>query len=87
MDLKVEVWPFLFDPVAHLGCGLVGEGEGQDMVWRDALVNEMEDLLRDDSCFAGAGAGEDELEAAGFYCGFLGGVEGHVVREVGAGEG
>jgi len=37
----------------------------------------MQDFFCYDSGFAGAGAGEDELEAAGFDCGFLGGVEGH----------
>ena len=36
----------------------------------------MQNLLRNDSRFAGAGAGKDEREAAGFDCGFLGGVKG-----------
>ena len=45
-----------------------------------AVVYEMEDFFGYDSRFAGTGAGEDELEAAGFYCGFLGGVEGHLLE-------
>jgi len=36
----------------------------------------MEDFFGYDSRFAGTGAGEDELEAGGFYCGFPGGLRG-----------
>ncbi len=40
----------------------------------------MEDFLGDDSRFAGTGAGEDELDAAGGDGAVLGGGEGHLVR-------
>ena len=51
-----------------------------------ALVYEPEYLLSYHSRFTGAGAGEDELEAFAGDCGSLGGVEGHSVSMVGAGE-
>jgi hypothetical protein len=46
------------------------------LLCRGALVYEMEDFFGYDSRFAGTGAGEDELEAAGFYRGFPGGLRG-----------
>ena len=77
MDFYIEIGSLLFDSLAHLGGGFFGEGEGQDLFRGGAVVYEMEDFFCYDSRFAGTGASEDELEAAGFYCGFLGGVEGH----------
>jgi len=65
VDREVEAGSFFFYPVDHLRRCFIGEGECQDLVWRDVLVYEMEDLLRDDSRFAGAGAGGDELESSG----------------------
>ena len=37
----------------------------------------MQDFFGDDPRFTGAGAGEDELDAAGCYSALLGGGEGH----------
>ena len=39
----------------------------------------MQDFFCDYSRFAGAGAGEDELDAAGCYGALLGGGEGHLM--------
>jgi len=78
MDLKVEVRPRLLDPVAHLRCSFLGEGEGQYLSRLYSLVEEVEDLLGDYPGFAGTGAGEDELEAAGGDGFGLLGIEGHL---------
>ena len=51
----------LFDALAHLLGGLVGEGDGEDVVGGDAsLFNEVGDAVSDDAGFAAAGAGEQE---------------------------
>ena len=50
-----------FDALGHLLGGLVGEGDGEDGVGRDAaLLNEIGDAVGDDAGLAGAGAGEEE---------------------------
>ena len=50
-----------FDALGHLLGGLVGEGDGEDGVGRDAaLLNEIGDAVGDDAGLAGAGAGEQE---------------------------
>ncbi len=51
----------LFDALAHLFGGLVGEGDGQDVVGGDAaFLNEIGDAVGDDAGFAAAGAGEEK---------------------------
>jgi hypothetical protein len=77
---------FLFDPVAHLGRGLVGEGEGQDLVCWYSLVCQMEVFFCYDSRFAGTWAGEDELEAVGCDGGLLGGIKGAFRSWIGGGD-
>ena len=86
VDGEAGMGAFLFDAVDHPGCGLVGEGECQGLVWRDALVYKMQDFFCYYPRFAGAGAGEDELDAVGCDGALLGGGEGHLL-EVGAGGG
>ena len=50
-----------FYALDHLFCGLVGEGDGEDVVWGDAaLLYEVGDAVGDDAGFAAAGAGEEE---------------------------
>ena len=52
----------------HFAGGLVGEGDGEDVVRCDAFPDHVGDAEGDDSCFAGAGACEDEDRAAeGFH--------------------
>ncbi len=47
--------------LAHLLCGLVGEGDGEDAVGRDAaLLDEISDAVGDDAGLAAARAGEQE---------------------------
>ena len=76
-DGEAGVRAVLLAPVAHLCCSLVGEGEGEDVFRFYAGLYEVYYFLGDDSCFAGTGAGEDELDA-GAGDGFgPGGVEGH----------
>jgi len=75
----------LFDSVAHLGGGFFGERKCQDLLWFYFVVYEMKDFFCYDSRFAGTGAGEDELEAANNYRGFLGGIEGHSDRRLAGG--
>ena len=54
----------LLDALGHLGGSLVGEGDGEDGVWRDAaLLDEVSDAVRDDARLARAGSGEDEHRA------------------------
>jgi len=77
VDREAGVGSYVFSSLAHLCGGFVGEGEGQDVFRFYALVCQVQDFFCYYSCFAGTGAGEDELEAGGFHCGFLGGVEGH----------
>src|SRR6185437_16613186 len=48
------------DALAHLGRGLVGEGDGQDGPRRRAALDEPRDAVRDDAGLARAGAGEHE---------------------------
>jgi hypothetical protein len=52
------------DAVAHLAGGLVGEGDGEDLGGRDAVVaDEARDARGEDARLAGARAGEDEDRA------------------------
>ena len=54
------------DPLAQLGCGLVGEGEGEDRVGRDALLADQAAVAVDHHPgLAGAGAGLDQHVAPG----------------------
>ena len=49
------------DALLHLGGGLLGEGQGQDLLGaRLALGDEVGDAPRDDGGLAGAGAGDDQ---------------------------
>ncbi len=59
------------DALGHLVGGLVGEGDGEDGVGRDAaLLDEIGDAVGDDAGLAGAGAGEDEHRAVDGFDGF-----------------
>ena len=50
--------------LAHLLCGLVGEGDCQDVPGRDTFVgDQVGDAVRYDARLAGAGAGENEQRA------------------------
>ena len=54
------------DAVAHLGRGLVGEGDREDAVRRDALdLHQPRDPVREHARLAAAGAGEHERGASG----------------------
>ena len=55
----------IVDPAAHLLGGLVGEGDGQDLIRPDPFVDEMGDAAGDDARLAAAGPGEDEQGAFG----------------------
>ena len=48
------------DPLPHLAGGLVGEGDGQDVVRLDALLQQVGDAAGDDAGLAAAGPGQDE---------------------------
>ncbi len=88
--LASEEWPrSLFDALAHLAGGLVGEGDGEDGVGRDAfLANEPGDAAGDDAGLAGACAGEDEQRPlGGFNGGALFGIQIGDERLHGAGPG
>ena len=51
----------LGDALAHFFRGLVGEGDGEDVVGGDAsFFNEIGDAMGDDAGLAAAGAGEEE---------------------------
>ena len=51
----------LLHALAHLGRGLVGKGDGEDGIRRDALrLNEIRNAVRDDARLARAGAGQDQ---------------------------
>ena len=77
VDVEVEMRALLFNAITHLGCGFFREGEGQDLGWGNAVIEEMEDLVNDYFCFTGTGTGEDELDAGGGDGFGLSGVEGH----------
>ena len=51
------------DALAHLGRGLVGERDGEDLRRVDALVDEVGDAVREHAGLAGAGTGDDEQRA------------------------
>ncbi len=54
------------DALAHLAGGLVGEGDGQDGVRRDALLADQPgDAAGDDAGLARAGSGENQQGAFG----------------------
>ncbi len=56
------------DALRHLAGGLVGEGDGENGVGRDALfLNEPGDSAGDDAGLARAGAGKDEQRALGGF--------------------
>src|ERR1700741_2750612 len=67
----------VFDAFAHLGRGLVGEGDGQNRVRGDPLLlDQPRDAAGDDARFAGACSGKDQQRAfSGFDCGTLFGIE------------
>src|SRR5947209_6752497 len=48
------------DALAHLAGGLVGEGDGEDVVGPHPLAQQPGDAARDDARLTAAGAGEDE---------------------------
>ena len=66
------------DPRAHLLGGLVGEGDGEDLVGTGVpLEHQPGDAMGDDPCLPGAGAGEDQQRAVDVHDrGPLFGVEG-----------
>ena len=72
------------EPLAHLACGLVGEGDGQDLVrLHPAGVDQVRDAMREHTRLAGARAGDDEEGPFGVDDGFpLRGVE---ISQVGLG--
>jgi hypothetical protein len=63
--------------LTHLASGLIGEGDREHVVGRDALVlDQVRDAMDDDARLAGAGPGDDEQRAARGLDGFaLGRVE------------
>ena len=78
VDSEAGVGAYVFYSPAHLCGGFVGEGEGQDVFRFYALVCQVQDFFCYYSCFAGTGAGEDEMEAFAGVDGFgLRGVEGY----------
>ena len=54
------------DALPHLAGGLVGEGDGEDVVGPDALVQQVGDAAGDDARLAAAGPGQDQQRA--FMC-------------------
>src|SRR5581483_8729296 len=73
----------LADTLLHLARGLVGESDGEDVVWSDAFLDEARDAGSDDAGFAGAGAGEDQDGAFGGFDGLaLRRVEGQKIEHV-----
>ena len=72
----------LIDALGHLAGGLVGEGDGEDGVGRDAfLADEPGDAVGDDAGFARSGAGKDEQRTfGGFDRGALFGIQ--IVEEL-----
>ena len=48
------------EPLLHLACGLVGEGEAQDLPGRYPLGDEVGHPVHDDPGLAGPGAGKDQ---------------------------
>ena len=65
LDVGVAVLHQRVDALFHLGRGLVGEREGEDLVGARLLLgDEPGDAARDDGGLAGAGAGDDQ-EGAG----------------------
>ncbi len=72
------------EPFAHLAGGLVGEGDGQDLVRLHAAgVDQVRDAMREHTRLAGARAGDDEERPFGVDDGFpLRGVE---ISQVGLG--
>ena len=58
------------DALGHLAGGLVGEGDGQNRVGRDAFfLDQPGDAAGDDAGLARAGAGQDEQRALGGFDG------------------
>ena len=54
------------DPLAHLGGGLVREGDGEDLPRPDALdADEVGDPMGQDARLAAAGAGQDQQRPLG----------------------
>ena len=52
------------DARGHLAGGLIGEGDGEDGVRRDAFLEDQPgDAAGDDACFSRAGPGEDQQRA------------------------
>ena len=59
--LRVAVGDELIHPLGHLGRGLLGEGEGEDLLGADDLGrDQVRDAAREDGGLARAGAGDDE---------------------------
>ena len=49
------------DSATHFGGGLVGEGDGQQSLWRDTFdVDQPGGAMRQDAGLAAAGAGDDQ---------------------------
>ena len=59
----LQVRQQLVDALLHLARGLVREGDGQDVLRRDALVDEVRDAVGDDARLAGARPGQDQNRA------------------------
>ena len=58
------------DALAHFLGRLVGEGDGQDLIRPDPLLDEVSDAPRDDARLAAAGPGQDEQRTIGVQHGF-----------------
>ena len=64
LDVGVAVGHELVDALLHLGGGLVGEGEREDLLGAGAALGDQPgDAAGDDGGLAGAGAGHDEQRA------------------------
>ena len=59
------------DALPHLFRGFVGEGDRQNRRTRNAVMrNQVRDAMRNDTCFAAAGSGEQQHWAFGMSDGF-----------------
>lgn len=66
VELDVQLGEPVGDPGGQLARGLVGEGDDQQRLGRDALVgNEIDDALDQREGFARSGPGDDEHRAIG----------------------
>ena len=55
------------DALPHFVGGLVGEGQGQDLPGRHAVVQKLGDAMRDDPGFSAARTGQDQQRALAMF--------------------